>query len=498
MIMITFHPSIGRRLVAASILAVGFGTVWAVLVLWIGSSVLESWRGNGHLRQETLVVDTDGTPLIRSVPLDDLSKVSFRDLDGREHGVLDREGLTTVSYLYGERDPIGGPTSQLEWWNRIKVFHDEREPAAVWYFVHDGRADGSGAFVGYERVSNRLIGSIGLAGFRAHPVPAAERIPVRGELAAGNAYWSSEQGSIHGARFSSRVGPWDVLPRRVHVPSGNLLRVVDLAARTTTTVLETPAPISSVGVPTLWSWSSGEEPAKGRPILVRAGDEVYKLDHEYHVAGVVALPAEIGPRVALSWYESDDGRAVVECPPPGSDEEGAREDVRKTMVYRFAADGTVESSRELALQTGSARVNERVAFGFMALSLPAPAPLLGFQSFLMAMRYGSSSYPRTLGILLRRAWPSLAATLAVAAVLAVAAWRRGAAFGLAGRERNAWAAFVLLLGAPGFAGYLLHRRWPPREPCPHCHANVPRDREACIACGTPFPAPALKGTEIFA
>jgi hypothetical protein len=99
---------------------------------------------------------------------------------------------------------------------------------------------------------------------------------------------------------------------------------------------------------------------------------------------------------------------------------------------------------------------------------------------------------------LRRFLPALGAALALAILLAAAAWRRGRAFGFSSRERTAWAAFVALFGLPAFVGFLLHRRWPSRLPCPHCRARVPRDRNACAGCEAPFPAPAPLGTEIFA
>ena len=41
-------------------------------------------------------------------------------------------------YLYGEHERVDAFFSQPAWQSRIKVFVDEREPAAVWYFVHDG------------------------------------------------------------------------------------------------------------------------------------------------------------------------------------------------------------------------------------------------------------------------------------------------------------------------------------------------------------------------
>jgi hypothetical protein len=99
---------------------------------------------------------------------------------------------------------------------------------------------------------------------------------------------------------------------------------------------------------------------------------------------------------------------------------------------------------------------------------------------------------------LRRAAPSLAAVVLLSLGLAAAAWRRSNAFALSRRERGVWTAVTAVFGVPAFVGFLLHRTWPAREPCPHCRANVPRDRVACAACETPFSAPALTGTEIFA
>jgi hypothetical protein len=61
-----------------------------------------------------------------------------------------------------------------------------------------------------------------------------------------------------------------------------------------------------------------------------------------------------------------------------------------------------------------------------------------------------------------------------------------------------WMALVFLGGLPGLVGYLFHRSWPPREPCPNCGHTVPRDREACSACGKEFPPPQRTGVEVFA
>jgi len=93
-------------------------------------------------------------------------------------------------------------------------------------------------------------------------------------------------------------------------------------------------------------------------------------------------------------------------------------------------------------------------------------------------------------------WPALAITAIISIVLAGLCFRHQRKYGLP--WTGAWTVFVLLFGLPGYFGYLAHRVWPARLPCPHCSKRVPRDRPACFACGRNFPSPAMKGIEVFA
>ncbi len=103
---------------------------------------------------------------------------------------------------------------------------NEREPTVNWFFVHDGKPEGAGYFVGYERMSNRRVGFIGLSGFRSDPVPADEWIPVRGALIMDYSHWSSAPRWIYSGRVQvPRVDQSDLPPRLVYVPSGNRLRL---------------------------------------------------------------------------------------------------------------------------------------------------------------------------------------------------------------------------------------------------------------------------------
>jgi hypothetical protein len=81
--MTTSRIPLLHRLLLAATLATGFGTVWFVLVTWLGGSIEELWRGTRRPPSEYLVVRSDGTPLIASVPRTNLSLTTYRDLNGR-------------------------------------------------------------------------------------------------------------------------------------------------------------------------------------------------------------------------------------------------------------------------------------------------------------------------------------------------------------------------------------------------------------------------------
>ncbi len=357
-------------------------------------------------------------------------------------------------------------------------FFNEQEHDVNWYSVRDGKPDGAGYFVAYNRMTNRRMGFLGMSGFRADPLPRAEWIPMQGEPT------SSMAGSIFSGRAWSYYRPerWDVPPHWVYVPSGTLLRRADLAARTVTTVLETQEPIVSVGVPWLAAWSGGH-PTTERPILVRTAHEIQVIDQQNHVVRKFAIPAEVEPRSQVAWYELGNGQAIAI--------------VLNRIVYRIGADGSVQDRFTLDLQTGSSVPNQEMQALSVALGAPSPAILLGI-GLLIEIEASSTESDQAAIESVSRFWPWLIAVVAFSSLLAVMAWRRSRGFGLSRGEQVSWAVFVLLFGLPAYAGFRLYRRWPIRLPCPQCHVRVPRDRTACSECGTRFPDPGFKGIEIFA
>ncbi|MFI5460866.1 MAG: hypothetical protein ACHRXM_36105 [Isosphaerales bacterium] len=491
-------PSLFRQLLWAATLATGFGTVWLMLAAWLGTAIQDAWQDGKRdwPPREELVVRSDGTPLILSTPWENLSLATYRDLNDRVQDAPDRNDLLPAVYMPGEHGTTGFFSARPGWEHRLKVFVDEQEPTVNWFFVHDGRPEGGGYFVGYERASNRRVGFIGLSGFHSDPVPTDERIPVRGALIIDYSLWSSAPILIDSGRWwVPRLDHSDVPPRRVYVPSGNHLRLVDLAARTVKTVFEAPEPIESPGIPSLSSFSSGH-PMKEQPILVRTRQQIHALDHKHNVIKVFTIPTEADRQGPVYWYEIGNGQAVADFVRPWST--GEADNVTKRMVYRIADDGAIQDRFELTLQTGSpVRIKQHEAVQ-LTLALPAPAMLLFIEPLFVMLIDQAESNPAAVSAMLKSSWPSLMAVFALSLVLAIMAWRRNRAFGLPNREQVAWVVFVLLFGVPAYAGFLLHRRWPIRQKCPNCHAQSPRDRAACAECGTCFPDPAKKGIEIFA
>ena len=494
--MIARKFSLLRQILWAVTLATGFGTLWCVLMLWLGTSMQWAWQGDGRLRLESLVVRSDGVPLIQSIAMDNASPTTYRDLSGRPQLAPERNDQFPVVYMPGEHGAPGFFSSYPRWDQRLEAFIDAEEPTVIWYFVHDGRPEGAGYFVGYERINNRRVGYIGLNGFRSDPVPADECIPVRAALIMDSVHWSSVPRWMSSGRVQlPRVDQSDLPPRLVYVPSGNRLRKVDLSARSVTTVFESPELIESPGIPTLSSWSS-YHPMKEQPILVRTANYVYVLDHRHNVTKAFAIPIEIDHQSPVSWYELGNGQAIAEFDAPWSP--GEADNFKRKAVYRIAADGATQDRFEVALLTGSPVTNRRTRASLAAIVVPAPAILFVVDLLIVREVDRIKSNPAVVSAMFGGAGPSLLVVIVLSLIMAIMAWRRSRSFGLSKRAQVAWTVIVLFFGLPACVGFLIYRRWPIRQPCPYCHAQTPHDRPACAECGMRFPNPSLKGIEIFA
>jgi hypothetical protein len=221
---------------------------------------------------------------------------------------------------------------------------------------------------------------------------------------------------------------------------------------------------------------------------------VLKRDHE--VMRTFVIPEKWQRAEFASWYFLRDSRVLVEFDSPTRRRGDAN--VAPPTYCLVGKGGEIERETELATQSGMRLSDKRRVALLMACAVPAPLGLPIADLYFEPLIDQPGRLAAAVRSMLESVWPALLALVGVALILALAAWRRARAFGLPAREGAAWAIFVFLLGIPGYAGYRLARRWPPRVECPRCHVPVPRDRRECAWCHAPFPAPAPRGIEVFA
>jgi hypothetical protein len=491
--------SVLRRLIQALILAAGFAILWFVLVNVVGESFTVGGTGSPDWPpRENLVVRSDGTPLIGSTPRG-ISNASYRELNGRAVGdtenfsLVDPAWMANLSHssefvLFNSLFDFGLPG----WENRLKLFVDDQHRGVNWFFVHDGKADGTGYFVGYERADNRIVGYIGRSGFARGLVLPGDRFPVRVELMRSVAYWSAAKLQVARGRLHDQGMVATQPSRLVYVPAQNRLCMVDLSARTVRTIFESPEIIESF---TILIESPAERRSERGPIqVVRTTGHLHLLNRQHEVVRTFRLPSEADHLFGVALYEIGDGEAFAAV--DRSRVCDADRNIDPKMLYRIAADGTIVDQTELLLESGMLKWHKQPAATVFHWSLPVPIVLPLIEPLMIILIDQENSFASAARSLFRDSWPSLLAIQVLSSLLAAAAWHRARAFALPTSEQFVWFAFIFLTGIPGYVGYRLHRRWPLLQDCPRCRSRVPWDRHVCAACGRPFPSAAVKGIEI--
>jgi hypothetical protein len=477
-----------RPLGQAIVLAIGFGSLFAIAVAW-GLSILESILPGDDSFRESLVVCADGTPLIqRSTWFQGYPKSTYHALNGSEvpgpkgenYNLLEGASLAI---------PRRGITFPLEGSARVSRFSDAELPPKLWYFLHDGARDGRGYFVGYDSANRQRVGFIGLDGYRPDLPPVEQWFPMDGvKLAEGEAF-----SRYAGASFlynDRSENPW-----KVDMISGNELLEVDLRSRSVTTLMESAGLIVARPLATV---STEKAAGEDRPrahrhekLAVRTSDRVIVFDAPEKQHAYV-IPEELRDR-GTTFYELDAKTAIVIDSHLLSDRRSREE------LFWIDASGKISRQAEATIGKAEPHYDENQAWTAASV-VPVPVVLTAFAMLvppLDAVNSGRApNYSTALAHFLAVIWPPLLAVTLLSAALAVYCIRRHGRY--CQSYGAVWFVVVLLTGLPGLVGYLFHRRWPVLEKCPACGHSVPRDREACTECGKAFPPPELTGCEVFA
>ena len=205
-------------------------------------------------------------------------------------------------------------------------------------------------------------------------------------------------------------------------------------------------------------------------VLLRKCDRVQLLDTDGHKLRTYLLPEKLRD-ATIKFLPLKDGTALV------------RKGLYSPQAELFWIDtaGKILKYKDLLKPVKSSHTKEAF-LGSVCI------PVTGiYGGVLVGYPWGALRNAESLGYwaalseLIQIWWPGLLFMGTLSVVAAILCYRRQRKYGL--EWTWVWVGFVFLLGVPGFLGYLAHRRWPARLPCPNCNNLAPRDREACI-----FPA----------
>ncbi len=458
-----------QSLALGAMLAMGAGVAWAIVCGWATDVV------HGIVTPpdafESVVFLPDGTPIIESQVGGNNAVRSFRSLDGKPLTVND-------SHLQSFTMLVGPPRKEeefrnLQWPQRITYLYGDWLAPENWYFVHDGQLKGHGYFVGYDKSARLRVGYLGCHGFRLDEPPLEDQFPVDGRRVR----WGATGAILN----QYGAGSWPQVPKYLLADDG--LMQIDTKNRAVKAVWTGTDAISAAL--TQRHEQTAEETASqieaSRAILIRLADRVLVLDRSGKEAASYPLPEEFRKDI-LSWLLLPDNVVAVEKDKDLLWIKMAGEIVRRTHV----------DLHEMRKESAAA------AATMGSIIAPVPSLVVGvYVCYPWAANVPDwVSYSDALPRALHNAWPAFVISPMLSVVLAWLCYRRQRKFGLPWTP--AWVVLVLLFGLPVYFGYLAHRIWPGRLPCPHCGRLAPRDRSACFACGQEFPVPAMKGTEVFA
>jgi hypothetical protein len=489
-----------RPIGMALVLAIGFGSVFGIVVAWgVGIYVLFS-KGTPqvYFENESLLVRSDGTPLIEhNAFFTGLGGVAtYHAIDGNE--VPGPKKIDENYWIQGSPLAVGGDMSFP--WNHKSPFRglfiDGQTPLTnctnLFFLEHNGRA----YFVGYDRQSKLCVGFIGREGLRPNQPPADQWFPIDGDRrASGKEYFQYAGNDFWNATYRDDGSE----PQNVALICGAQLLGIDLRKGTVTTFMESADLMDMIDIKDLRTVSTLKAVGEGEPVfhsqtrlVGRTADRVIVLGARGKQRSVYLLPEELRDR-KITFYLIDGGTALITSDSVLSDR---RQRLELTWID---ASGKVLRRAEASLIGVNGRSDEPKPWMYL-LAVPSPVILAFIATVVVPFAHLSqglaTNYSTELAQSPAEFWPVLLVSTLLSAALAGYCFRRHRRyyqpFG------GVWFVFVLLAGLPGLVGYLFHRRWPILEKCPACGQVVPRDRDTCAKCGAAFPPPALKGCEVFA
>jgi hypothetical protein len=551
------RANIWRRLVAAIVVAVGVGVAWGLAGGWIMALASTFFVDNEITEQ--LSVALDGTPVISVMSNDagNYNTLNRRTLDGKPWPNDYEFWLHGTSLRQFELSPgvIQFPISWGGYGERLAGGTDGKKPPTVWYAVSADPDAKRLYFAGFDPYSKLPVGYLGTAGFRVTTPPSDEQFfnasnsPGRTAERVATTQYLERYGIVRYHELSTFDRPPQWLLFVLH---GGELWEVNLRERTSRVLLKAPEALSlsmlstlesivtagtpavekdageaspSIPIPaedsaaaprqiparlvamqydlfraaptitgTLKAAAGEAEPPKYRSVVaIRMPKQVLLYDTVSGREWTLQLPEQIRPDTSFSFYWLSPDKFLIDRGAGHWDNGSVHE------LLWVAADGKVEREERVQLLGWRPGSEQQEIWPLVAL-MPEPLGWIGAifaaAPFERLQNYKSDTYAAAVQHVVAVAWPMIVIVLAVAVGAAAIAvhWQRK----YVRPHTGIWAAFVFLFSVPGLIAYWLEHRSVKLDGCQECGHVVPRDRDACASCSTPFPAPAHLETEIFA
>jgi hypothetical protein len=467
----------------AGVLATGALFAWSWGITWgwaIISQLVFPSQPN-----EQLAFTVEGEALVQTSTWSPRQVTIYRELDGRSIEDIDKRDLQqNSSWLPSGNLP---KVRQMYWHSRIRGFSEPGNAPNFWYLVIDDAAQPTAYFVGFDAKTREQVGYLGLNGFRADRPPTDELF----ELDTLALTWNGEYAGQYGSYGEEPQQYWKGSPSAIFLQSPRGVYRIDLRRRAVALLPLDGKSVSVSNISQPLRVPDQPEAIFKQRIGVRLADRVEVFDEEGHRLRSIALPEAARDRL-ISVYLTLGEQAIVAAMP---DQHHALAE-----IFWIAPDGSVAKTVETQLRGASYFSYVETTPLFTTLTQPSPLVagltfgLLEPRTMVLNGRY--ADFSTALAASLAEAWPAYLTLLVLSVVLAIWCYRRQRRYSSAGAL--AWSLFVLLAGPAGVVGYLTHRIWPARTPCPECHTPAPRDLQECLTCGEEFPAPEPLGIEIIA
>jgi hypothetical protein len=486
-----FGFAITRRLVAALIITIGMAIVWGVLAGW-AATLLEGWLQGNNRVYESIVIGRDGTPLVQaySYPYAD---VSYRTLDGKAADLPRNEQLDGA-YL---SEPIRPPRffDAGKGWGYSYGASDYSRPRTSWYLISPSDSGGRAYFAGFDDFARMPIGYIGRNGFRRSLPPLEDWFELasvrhsRRTVVASTGYLAYN--GPNGYRYDRQR---DQMPEWfVYLLDGEQVVEVDLRSRSARRLFEVPGAIA-IGV---LSQAVASEAKQGTAtvsrLAVRAKDRILVTDPQSDWRRGFDLPEVIHDQQVTTYLLDDDKLLLTWTPDRNS------RNIVNLIWLEPEGNAVLEESVTLASYSAwafSERTMATLAVGMVPVPIAWYTIVGMFAPIGLLNSYEEATYSAALTKTLNVCGPAVVVVTVLGLICAWLVWRWQRKY--ARQSTGWWCAFAFVLGVPGLIAYRLEHRQAKLEACGECGATVPRDRDACAACETPFAAPGLVGTEVFA